>query len=193
LRNVEFGFEESRFCVSRFATRSGFGGSMSVGPFGKILFLAAFASLLVAVAVPLLFRADMQSVAANRTLNCYDGAGNYEPCVTRTSASPSQFNGGITGAHQPASWTITALYQQAIWPTNASVQPANWTSSAVNQPENRTTNAPPARRSSTPGKRPAICGRRLMPCLFSALRRGLTHVASIAATVGQARSARVHL
>ena len=164
---------------------------MSVRPFSKILFLGAFASLLVVVAVPILFRADMQSVAANRTLNCYDSAGNYEPCVTRANASPSQFIGRTTGAHQPASWTTTALYQQAIWRTNAVDQPANW--NAVDQPANRTTSAPPARRSSTPGKRLATCGRRLMPCLFSALRRGLTHVASIAATVGQARSAREHL
>jgi hypothetical protein len=33
----------------------------------------------------------------------------------------------------------------------------------------------------------------LIPCFFSVLRRGLTHIASAAATVGQARSAREHL
>jgi len=175
LENLDFASVASRLA-------RGFGGSMSVRPFGKILFLGAFASLLAVVAVPILFRADMQSAAANRTLNCYDSGGNYEPCVTRASASPSQFNGRTTGAHQPANWTTTALYQQTIWPTNAVDQPVNWT-----------TSAPPARRSSTPGKRPATCGRHLIPCFFSALRRGVTHIASVAATVGQARPAREHL
>jgi hypothetical protein len=147
-------------------------------PHSKILFLGAFAPLVVVVAVPILFRVDMPSVA----VNCYDSAGNYEPCVTRASASPSQFNGRTTEAHQPTSWTTTALYQQAIWPTPIVDQLSNWT-----------TSAPAARRSSTRGKRPATCGRRLMPCFFSALRRGLTHIASVAATVGQARPAREHL
>ena len=173
-------------------------------PHSKILFLGAFAPLLVVVAVPILFRADMPLVAANSTLNCYDSAGNYEPCVTRASASPSQLNGRTTGAHQPASWTTSALYQQASWttttvdqpanwPTTKVDQPANWTTSAVDQPADRTISAPATRRSSTPAKRPAICGRRLMPCFFSALRRGLTHIAFVAATVGQARPARERL
>jgi hypothetical protein len=39
----------------------------------------------------------------------------------------------------------------------------------------------------------AICGRRLLPCFFSALRRGVTHIAFVAATVGQPRPAREHL
>jgi hypothetical protein len=99
LRNVEFEFGKSRFCISGFATRSGdigFGGSMSgrrvrrpvsdtAKPIillaanatnsvrhSKILFLGAFAPLLLVVAVPILFRADIPSVAANSTLNCYD-------------------------------------------------------------------------------------------------------------------------
>jgi hypothetical protein len=33
----------------------------------------------------------------------------------------------------------------------------------------------------------------LLPCYFSVLRRGLTHIASVAATAGQGRSAREHL
>jgi hypothetical protein len=123
-------------------------------PFSKILFLGAFASSLVVVAVPILFRADMQSVTANRTLNCYDSAGNYEPCVTRASASPSQFNGRTTGAHQPASWTTTALYQQAIWPTNAVDQSANWyyrRSRSTSKSDNkRTTRAAQQYASKTP-------------------------------------------
>ena len=89
------------------------------------LFLGAFAPLLVVEAVPILFRADMPSVAANSTLNCYDSAGNYEPCVPLVSASPSQLNGRTTGADQPASWTTSALYQQAIWPTTTVDQPAD--------------------------------------------------------------------
>ena len=162
-------------------------------PHGKILLLGAFAPLLVGIAVPILFRADVPSVTANSTLNCYDSDGNYEPCVTRAGASPSRFNGRTTGTHQTPSWTTTALYQQAIWSTTTVDQPASWTTSAVDQPANRTTSAPTARRSSTLGKRPAICGRRLIPCFFSALRRGLTHMASVAATVGQTRPAREHL
>jgi hypothetical protein len=153
-------------------------------PRSKILFLGAFAPLLVAVAVPTLFLADMPSVATNSTLNCYDSAGNYEPCGTQANASPSQINGRTTGIHEQASWTTTALYQQAIWATTAVDQPANWT-----------TSVPAARRSSTPGKRQAsaICGRRLIPCFFSALRRRLTHIASVVASVGQARPTKEHL
>jgi len=161
-------------------------------PHGKILLLGAFAPLLVGIAVPILFRADVPSVTANSTLNCYDSDGNYEPCVTRAGASPSRFNSRTTGTHQPPSWTTTALYQQAIWSTTTFDQPASWTTSAVEQLANSTTSPPAARRSSTQGKRPA-CGRRLIPCFFSALRRGLTHIASVAATVGQARPAREHL
>src|SRR5215469_11334095 len=129
----------------------------------KILFLGAFAPLLVVAAVPMFFPADVPSVEAHSTLNCYDSAGNYEPCVTR--------------AYQP-SWTRTALYQQAIWSTNA-----------VDQPANLTKSAPAARRSSTSRKRPATCARRLIPCVFSALRRRLTHIASMV----QTQPAREHL
>lgn len=210
LRNVEIDFGKSTFRSAGFATRWG-GGSMSgqqvrhfvsdttkaIIPlaakarnlilYGKILFLAAFALLLSGIALPILFRANLPSATVNSTLNCYDSDGNYEPCVARTGASPSQFNGRTTGTHQTPSWTTTALYQQAIWSTTTVDQPASWTTSAVDQPENSTTSPPAARRSSTPGKRPA-CGRRLIPCFFSALRRGLTHIASVAAAVGQART-----
>ena len=47
----------------------------------KILFLGAFAPLLVVAAVSMFFRADVPSVEAHSTLNCYDSAGNHEPCV----------------------------------------------------------------------------------------------------------------
>ena len=143
----------------------------------KILFLGAFAPLLVVAAVSMFFRADVPSVEAHSTLNCYDSAGNYEPCVTRASASTSQLNDRTTGVYQP-SWTRTALYQQAIWPTNA-----------VDQPANLTKSAPAARRSSTSRKRPATCARRLIPCFLSALRRRLTHIASM----GQTQPVREHL
>ena len=89
----------------------------------KVVFLGAFALLVAVAAVPISFRADRPPMKANSTLNCYDSAGNYEPCVTRASVSPSQFNEGTTEAHQPARWTTTALYQQAIWPTTAVDQP----------------------------------------------------------------------
>jgi hypothetical protein len=200
LRNVEFGFGESRFSSLVSSTRSGeirFGGSMSgarrpvsdtaeiimhfaansadLVPRRKILVLGAFAPLLVVAAVSVFFRADVPSVEAYSTLNCYDSAGNYEPCGA--SASTSQVNDRTTVIYHP-SWTATALYQQAIWPTNA-----------VDQPENLTKSAPAARRGSTLRKRSATCARRLIPCLFSALRRRLTHIAS----VGQTRLARERL
>jgi len=192
---------ENLFCISGFATRSveiGFGGSMSDRRvrchFGKIPFLGMFVPLLVVVAVLILFRADMLSVAANSTLKCYDSAGNHEPCITRAGASLSRSNGRTAGAHQLASWTATALYKQTIWTTPAVDQPANWTTTAVEQPADRTTSAPAARRSSsTIGKHPAICRRRLIPCFFSALRRGFTHLAAVAATAGHARPARERL
>lgn len=207
LRNVEFRFGESRFSspVSFSPTRSGeirFAGSRGwsasearpvsdmaeiimtfaanaryLVPRSKILFLGAFAPLLVVAAASIFFRADVPSVKAYGTLNCYDGAGNYKPCVTRVSASTSQLNDRTTGVYQP-SWATTALFQQAIWPTNA-----------VDQPENLVKSAPAARRSSTSGKRPATCARRLIPCFLSALRRRLTHIASM----GQTRPVREHL
>ena len=129
LRDVEFGFGESRFCISDFVTRSGdtrFRDSMSarrvrrpVFRYGqtyhaacslatnsishsKVVFLGAFALLVAVAAVPISFRADRSPMKANSTLNCYDSAGNYEPCVTRASVSPSQFNEGTTEAHQAA-------------------------------------------------------------------------------------------
>ncbi len=146
--------------------------------FGKILFLAVFG----AAAVSILFRADMISVTANSTLNCYDSAGNYESCATRASAFPSRFNGRTSEPHQPASWTATALYQQATWTRIASDQPANWTTDAVDQPSDRTTSAPVLRRSLSLGRHPG-----------TTLRRGFTHIASAAATLGHARPAREHL
>jgi hypothetical protein len=139
-------------------------------PRSKILFLGAFAPLLVVAAASIFFRADVTSVEAYGTLNCYDSAGNYTACVTRVSASTSQLNDRTTAVYQP-SWATTALFQQAIWPTNV-----------VDQPANLTKSAPVARRSSTSGKRPATCARRLIPCFLSALRRRLTHIASVGPT-----------
>lgn len=167
------------------------GGMARLAPHRKTPFLGLFAPLLVVTALPL-FRTDIPLVAANSTLNCYDRAGNYESCETPAGAPPSQFNGRPTGAHQLASWTTAALYQQAVWPITAVDQPANWKTSAIDQSANLTTSAPAARRS-TPGKRSSICRRRLIPCFFSALRRGFTHIASVAATAGQARPAKEHL
>src|SRR5271169_4922835 len=170
-RRVRRAVSETAQTVSPFAANA----TNSV-PHRKILLLAVFATLLVVVTVPILSRTDTLPVVANSTLKCYDSTGNYEPCVTPASASPSRFNGRTTGTHQPPNWAATALYLQAGWATAAVDQPPNWT-----------TSAPAARQSSTSGKRRAlaICGGRLVPCLFSAVRRGLTHIASAAAIVGQ--------
>lgn len=152
-------------------------------PRSKILLLGAFAALSVIVAVPILFRADTPSVAADSTLKCYDSAGNYQPCPTRAIAAPSRFDGRTTWTIRPPTWTTTALYQESSWATPAVDQPANSPS------------APVARRSSKPGKRLALaaCGRRLIPCVFSTLRRGFTHIVSVAANMGHARPAGEHL
>ena len=152
-------------------------------PRSKILLLGTFAALPVIVAVPMLFQADMPPAAADSTLKCYDNAGNYQPCLTRASAAPSRFDGRTTWTIRPPTWTTTALYQEASWATTAVDQPVNSTS------------APVARRSGKSGKRLALaaCGRHLIPCVFSTLRRGLTHIASVAAIMGRARPAREHL
>jgi hypothetical protein len=215
LHNVEFGFGKSRFSHQWF--RNSLGGSMSgrrarrlildsaetVIAFAadatnsianrKLLFLGALAPLVVAI--PILFRADVPSVAAKGTLSCYDSAGNYEPCVAEASAAPSQFDGRTTEVHQPASWTRTALFQQAIWSTTALYQQGNWPTTVVDQPVSSIASAPVARRGSTSGKSlaSAVCRRRFIPCFFSALRRKLTHLASVAAGAGQARPAKEHL
>jgi hypothetical protein len=158
-------------------------------PRTKILLLGAFAALSVIVAVPILFQADMPPAAADSTLKCYDSAGNYAPCLTRASAAPSRSNGRTTWTIRPPTWATTALYT-----TTALYQESSWTTPAVDQPAN-SPSAPEARRSSKPGKRLALaaCGRRLIPCVFSTLRRGLTHIASVAAIMGRARPAREHL
>jgi hypothetical protein len=152
-------------------------------PRSKFLLLGAFAALPVIIAVPILVQTDTLPVAADSTLKCYDRAGNYQPCLTQASAAPSRFNGQTTSTIRPPTWTTAALYQEASWATTAVDQPANSTS------------APVARHSSKFGKRLALaaCGRHLIPCVFSTLRRGLTHIASVAASMGRARPAREHL
>ncbi len=158
-------------------------------PHSKILLLGAFAGLLMVVAVPILFGLP---VAAHSSLKCYDSAGNYKSCLVQPSAS--RLNGRTSEADQPPSWTATALYHQESW-QRALDQPASWRTSALEQPASSTISAPAERPTSTSEKRPALarCGRRLIPCFFSALGRGLTHIASVAANVGRARPAREHL
>jgi len=136
----------------------------------KFLLLGTFAALLVLVAAPIFFRVDTPQATASSTLKCYDSTGNHEPCLMRASASPPGFDGRTTDhPHQPPSWITTALYQ----------------------PASGTTTAPAAGRSSTPGRRAgfAICRQRFIPCFFSALRRRLTHIASL----GRARPDRERL
>lgn len=157
-------------------------------PHGKILISGAFAGLLMGVAGPVLFRADVPPAAANSTLKCYDSDENYQPCIVGASASPSRFSpsrfdGQATEARRPPSWTVAALYQQENWAAIAVDQPANWP-----------TDAPAPKHASTPPKRSAsaACARRLLPCIFSSLRKGLTHLASAAAN-GARAPGREHL
>jgi hypothetical protein len=149
---------------------------------GKALLLAAFAALLLVAAVPLSFRIGTRPVAASSTLKCYDSAGNYEPCLAQAGASAPPSAGRTTEAHQPASWTTIALHRQESWVTSALAQPASWTMSPP----------PVARRSAPSARRPesAVCGHRFIPCFFSALRRGVTHIAYAAASAARARPAR---
>ncbi len=138
----------------------------------KVLLWGGLATLLVVAAAPILIQADMPSVGINNTLKCYDRAGNSQPCPARAGASPLRFDGLKAGTYQPASWAATAVHLRES-PTTI----------AADQPANGKTNAPAARRSTAPQKRTAsaICGRRLLPCVFSALRREVTHLASVAA------------
>lgn len=173
-------------------------------PRTKILLSGAFATLIVALAVPALFEAGIPPVAADGTLKCYDRAGNYEPCVTRASVPPAPSKSRPTVAFRPPSWTTIALYQQANWAA-AAEQPVSWATAEAEQPANATTaaveqptnvaSAPVERHSSKWGKRQAsiACKRHLIPCIFTTLRNGLTHIASAAANLAQPRPVREHL
>ena len=154
----------------------------------KILPLGAFAALLTVAAVLILL---MPSGAGNSTLKCYDRAGNYEPCVTRAGASPARSDGVTAQIHRPPGWIKAALYEPSwekpIWETPD--QPINATAGA---PANSIASVPAARRTGRKHVASA-CGRHLMPCFFSAVRRGITHLASTAGAMGPTRSAREHL
>ena len=150
----------------------------------KILCSGAAAALLAIAAVPLFSGKNTPPVTANGTLRCYGDAGNYEPCVTAARASPLQLNSRTIAADPPASWTTTVLYQQARWAIAAADEPANRETSPAVSPRSNT----PAKHAASPA-----CRRKLIPCFFSALRRGLTHIASAAVNLGQARPAREHL
>lgn len=168
----------------------------------KILLFGAFAALLAVVAVPtFLLQVDIRPVAASSTLKCYDSAGNDEPCGVQASASAPQSNGQTSEAHRPAIRTTIGLYQQESWVISALAQPASWTTSApaTNEPaasepatNEPATNEPATRRSSASARRQAsaACGRHVIPCVFSALRRGVTHLAYVAANASRARPAR---
>jgi hypothetical protein len=159
-------------------------GAKQSFPYGRTLVVGAVAAFLSLAALSMAFRAAMPSVAANSTLKCYDSAGNDEPCGTRASASAAPANGGTLDAHHPPGWMATALYRQATSATNV-----------VDPPANSITNAPAPRIAGKTRRRlaQAICNRRMVPCFFSALRRGVTHFVSVAAAASQARPAREHL
>lgn len=148
----------------------------------KILPLGAFAALLTAAAILIVF---IPSGPGNSTLKCYDRAGNYEPCETQASAPPARSDSRTAAVHRAPSWIATALY-------NPSSEKPNWEMAGAEQPVNSAISAPTARRT-TKRHLASACGRRLMPCFFSAVRRGITHLASAAGAMGQARPAREHL
>jgi hypothetical protein len=188
----------------------------------KILLSGAFAVLLLLVAIPILFEADMPPVAADGTLKCYDGAGNHEPCVAQATAPPSRSDGPATADVRPPSWMTTALFQRSSWAAIAGERQAGWATSEGDrqtaqtalatseddrqeglrqeglvtaegdQPAN-STSAPVGRRNAKWGRRQAAaaCRRHLIPCFFSTLRKGLTRIAYVAASM--ARPPREHL
>ena len=164
------------------------------------------------IGMPILCRGDKLLVAAGRTLKCYGSTGNYQPCVARANLSPSrtiavhQSTVGLTTApYQEASTAATTPYEEASapsqqasgataapsrQPTRVTVAPdqqASATPPAIVQPANWTTSAPVARPGSVPAKRRAAarCRRHSLTCFFTALRRGVTHFASVAATMGR--------
>ena len=155
----------------------------------KILPLGAFAALLTVAAVLILL---MPSGAGNSTLKCYDSAGNYEPCVTRASAASARSHHRAAQVSRP-SWIKAALYEpsweKAIWESPTADQPVN---AAAGEPVNSAASIPVARHTSKKHLASA-CSRRLMPCFFSAVRRGFTHLASTAGAMGPPRYAREHL
>lgn len=162
-------------------------------PHRKILYFGALlAALLVGAAAPMLFQVDIP-VAAGSTLKCYDSGGHYEPCLVQASVPPPRSNGQMTAAHQPASWTITALYQPESWA--ALYQPESSAATEPEQPAGSTTSASAAQRIGTRGKHQAsaTCRQRLLPCFFSSLEKGLTHIALAAAAAARTRPAKEHL
>ena len=120
----------------------------------KILLLGAFAPLVVTVAM--FVRADVSSLAAKGTLNCYDSAGNHEPCAMLATASSSQLEGRTIGSDQTASWTKTVLYQQAILPTPL-YQQVIWPTAAVEQPATVMASGPRGRAVRREGARHRPC------------------------------------
>lgn len=153
----------------------------------KVLPLGAFAALLTAAAILILL---IPSGPGNSTLQCYDGAGNYEPCGTQASASPARSESQTAAVHRAPSWIATALYKPSA--EKPSAEKPNWEAAGTEQLVNSAISAPTARRT-TRKHLASACGRRLMPCFFSAVRRGITHLASAAGAIGQARPPREHL
>jgi len=164
------------------------------------------------VGMPISCRADSLPVAASGVLKCYSSAGNYQPCLARADLSPSRTTaadqpegGPASGQYQQTNAATTAPDRQVSEPyhlasgataappqrptpvTGAPDQQASSTPTAVVQPANWTTTVPPVRLSNVLGKRRAAarCRRHSLTCFFSALRRGVTHLASVAATMGR--------
>ena len=164
------------------------------------------------IGMPILCRGDKLLVAAGRTPKCYSSAGNYQPCVTRANVSPSRTTAvhqsavaPTTAPYQEASAAAAAPYEEASapsqqpsgapaapsrQPTPVTVAPDQRASAmppADVQPANWTTSAPAARPGSVPARRHAAarCRRHSLTCFFTALRRGVTHFASVAATMGR--------
>jgi len=166
-----------------------------VGVFAALFVVAAFA---VVAALPINPEANVSPEQANSTLKCYDSDGRNHPCLAHASASESG------SAHRTAgrlpSWTMTALYQ-------VDEHPENWPASAhasaqANAPAGALASAQAGGQASAPAAQrlaagrhfaSARCGRHLLPCFFSAVQRGLTHIASLAAAVGRTQPAREHL
>jgi hypothetical protein len=173
--------------ITAFAANAANSVQYRKGQYRKVLLSGAFTVLAVVAAVPILISADMPSVGANNTLKCYDRAGDYQPCPARANASLAPLNAPTNASYRPASWAASALYLQESQATVAAEQPAvakTQATAAAEQPAITKTNAPAARRIIALRRRTAaaICGRHLLPCVFSALRRGVTHLASVAAT-----------
>lgn len=165
---------------------------------GKISLFGAFAAVAAVAAFVLV--AALPAKQANSTLKCYDSSGNGHPCLTLAASSPSQPTATSFQSQPPATSSQSqppAISSQSQ-PTRRTAELASWTTAPLDQVGDHRGNwtaSTPTLRHSVTGKRlaPSRCGRRLLPCFFSAVEKGVRHIALVAAAMGRTRPQRERL